>query len=71
MEESHYNISGKRIKQLREGYNLTQMDLACETNLQQRVISKIESDKYKQITFCTVVKLARFFNVPIDSLIKK
>jgi transcriptional regulator with XRE-family HTH domain len=71
MENSHYNISGKRVKQLRDNYNLTQMDLACETNLEQRVISKIESDKYKQITFCTVVKIARFFNVPIDSLIKK
>lgn len=71
MEDNHYNISGKKVKQLRESYNLTQMDLACEVNIQQRMVSKIESDKYKQITFCTVVKLARFFGIPIDELIKK
>lgn len=71
MEDNHYNISGKKIKQLRESYNLTQMDLACEVNIQQRMVSKIESDKYKQITFCTVIKLAKFFCVPVDDLIKK
>lgn len=68
---SQINLSGKLIRQLRNKYKISQMDLACELNLEQKTISKIESDRYKQITLCTAYKLAKYFNVTIESLILK
>lgn len=69
IEKNTINLSGKKIRQLRQKYNISQQDLACETNLEQRSISKIESDEYKQITLCTCYKIAKYFNVSIESLI--
>ncbi len=69
METNKINLSGKKIINLRREYRISQNDLACEINVEQSTIHKIESDKYKQITLCTAYKLARYFNVSIESLI--
>ena len=69
MEQSHINLSGKKVRLLREQYRISQTDLACETNVEQKTICKIESDGYKYITLCTAYKIARFFNVSIESLL--
>lgn len=69
MEQNRINLSGKKVRMLRERYRISQNDLACETNLEQRTISLIESDMYKQVTLCTAYKVARYFNVSIESLI--
>jgi transcriptional regulator with XRE-family HTH domain len=63
-------ISGKRIRQLRYLYQISQADLACEIDVEQKTISKLESDKGKNTGFCIVYKLAKFFNVTIESLIE-
>jgi DNA-binding XRE family transcriptional regulator len=70
MEQYHINLSGKKVRLLREQYRISQTDLACETNVEQKTICKIESDKYKHITLCTSYKIAKYFNVSIESLIK-
>lgn len=69
MEQHHFNLSGKKVRQLRDKYRISQEVLACETNVEKMVISKIESDKYKRITLCTAYKIAKYFNVSIESLI--
>lgn len=70
MELHRINLSGKKIIQLRRTYKISQDILACETNTEQRTISKIESDQYKQVTLCTAYKIAKYFNVTIESLIE-
>lgn len=66
----NYNLSGKKVRQLRDKYRISQETLGCEINMSQQIISKIESDNYKQITLCTAYKIAKYFNESIESLIE-
>lgn len=64
------HISGKRIRQLRNLYGISQADLACEIDVEQVTISLIESDKFKTGGLCVCYKLSKFFNVTIESIIE-
>ena len=64
------HLSGKRLRQLRDLYKLSQRDLACELDVEQKTITKLESDKGKNTGVCLVYKIAKFFNVSMESLIE-
>jgi|WetSurSiteA1Bulk_404760.scaffolds.fasta_scaffold145500_2 DNA-binding XRE family transcriptional regulator len=61
-------LSGKKIRQLRNLWKISQEDLACEIYTERRTISRIESD-LQGVNLTTAVKLSRFFNVKIDDLL--
>ena len=70
MPNHYFNLSGKKIRQLRDKYKISQETLACEIDMTRGIIIKIEADRYKQITLCTCYKIAKYFNVSIESLIE-
>jgi repressor LexA len=63
------NLLGGKIKELREKLNLTQQDLADKLNIGQSTIGMIESDK-RIPGRKTLTKLATFFGVSLDYLLK-
>jgi DNA-binding XRE family transcriptional regulator len=63
-------LSGKKVLQLRLQHKISQECLADEINRDRRVIIEIEADRSKEVTLCTAYKLAQYFNVTIESLIK-
>ncbi len=69
VSDNRIAISGKRLRQLREKYKISQKDLACEIDVEQKTITCLESDKYSTSLLCVAYKLAKFFNVTIENLI--
>ena len=59
---------GKKLKELRLSYNLTQTDLAKVLNTTQRRISYMESGKVEP-DLSTLVALSNYFDVTTDYLI--
>lgn len=59
---------GNRLKELREGLNLLQKELADKLNLTQQTISLYESNK-REPDFEIVEKIADFFDVSVDYLL--
>ena len=63
-------LNGFLIRTLRQERNLSQEYLACELDCPRSLISKIDGRKgHKQVTLCTAYKLAKYFNVTIESII--
>lgn len=60
-------LFGERLKKLRESKDMTQETLGKILNLTQSIISHYESNR-KQPGRQTVIRIAKFFNVPIDYL---
>jgi transcriptional regulator with XRE-family HTH domain len=56
---------------LRNERKISQETLACELDCPRSLISKIESKAgHKSIALCTAYKIAKYFNVSIESLIE-
>lgn len=71
MFEKRYNSElvklGQRIKDIRKGGGLTQLDLEVKTGITRPDISKIENG-LKNIEFYTLIKLVVALDVDIETL---
>lgn len=56
---------GEKLKTLRKKYNLTQMDVAFYIFADKSLISAIERKVVKNITLCTLTKLAKLFKTNV------
>ena len=63
-------ISGKRLRSLRQEYNLTQSRLAKKLNIVNTIISEYESGHYP-ISTATLYALSKEFNISSDYLLGK
>ncbi len=61
-------LLGKRIKELRTKYNLTQAELAQQVGVSTATITAYECDS-RQPSYEVLIKLAYTFKVSIDSLL--
>lgn len=61
-------LIGKRIKELRTKYNLTQMELAGLVGVSKATITSYENDM-RQPSYDVLIKLAGVLKVSIDSLL--
>ena len=61
-------ISIFRLKDLREKYNISQVKLAMDLNLNQNSISRYENEE-READYKTLIALADYFNVSIDYLL--
>jgi len=59
---------GKRIKMLREKFNLTQEGLAKKLGIPRPSVSQIESGQ-REITFSELAKISQIFEISIDELL--
>jgi len=59
---------GEKIRLLREEKELNQIELAQATNMTQRKISYIETNKYEP-GIGDIIELCKFFNVSADYLL--
>ena len=64
------SINGNTLKELRKGKGLTQSDLSVDCSVDKDLISKLELGKRPAVSLCTVVKLANFFDVTIETLLR-
>ena len=64
----NYIKLGDRIRNERLKLNLSQLDLACKTNISCRNIQRIEAGE-SNILLDTIMKLADFFGVSVDYLL--
>ena len=62
-------IKGERLRELRLSKNISQFRLGLELDMTQQQINKIEHNCYKRLYFCTVYKIAKYFNVKMEELI--
>jgi len=58
---------GKRLRQIRESKNLSQLDLEMQSGLNRTEISRIENGQ-KNIEFLTIIKLADALGVTLQEL---
>lgn len=63
------NITGNKIKQLREEAKMTLKQLSDATGVGQSTISDIETGKAKNPKTTTLKKIADYFNVSVDYLL--
>ncbi len=63
-------MSTNRIKDLREDRDLRQADVAEATGIDQRTLSNYETGKTNPDSFA-LIKLADFFDVSIDYLLRR
>ena len=61
-------LIGKRIKELRTKYKLTQVELAEKVGVTKSTIAAYENDS-RQPSYEVLIKLANIFKVSIDSLL--
>lgn len=66
-QESHVSI-GERLRQLRQGADLTLSIIAQRSGISASTLSKIENDKVSP-TFANLLKIAGAFGVPLSRLI--
>lgn len=59
---------GARVRKAREAFDMTQADLADETNVSQARISAIELASAERVAFDTVLRIARALDVSLDYL---
>ena len=62
------NIFGKRLKDIRCGRNITQLDLAKELSVSKTTICQWETGK-QEPSLDMLVRISKFFNVSIDYLV--
>jgi len=60
----------ENLKKLRIQKGLTQLEVCTPLNISRSVYSEYESNNPRDLRFTTVIKLANFFQVSIDDLIK-
>lgn len=66
--EKVYKIFGSKLKELRKEEKLTQEELAEKMGVSKTTIVNYENGNRK-VPLEVVVKLANYFNVPVDSLL--
>ena len=59
-----------RLKELRKQRGISQLKLAMDLNMNQNSISRYESGA-READYATLIKLADYFNVSIDYLLKR
>ena len=59
----------ERIKDLRVDHNLTLEQLAEKTGLSSSALGNYETNEYKDISHCAIIKLAKFYGVTTDYLL--
>ena len=59
-----------RLNHYRKVYSLTQMELAEKAGIPQAVLSNFESG-WANPSLVNLLKLSKFFKIPIDELIRK
>lgn len=64
------NVIGNKIKHLREEAKMTLKQLSDNTGVGQSTISDIETGKAKNPKMTTLKKIADYFNVSVDELMK-
>lgn len=60
---------GQRVAQLRQERGWSQNDLAARAGINQSYLSKIESGERPTPSILVVWKLAKAFNISVDSLV--
>ena len=60
----------KRLRELREKRNISQLKLAIDLGMNQNSISRYENGKH-QADYKTLVAFADYFNVSIDYLLER
>ncbi len=60
----------RRIRELREDHDLTQVYLAKLLNVNQRTYSRYETGEH-EISLASLTKIADFYNVSIDFLLDR
>ena len=63
------NLSGEKIKKIREARGLTQMDLAVAIDCDPQFISKIERNEHKRISLDSAMKLSKYFRISIYEIV--
>lgn len=69
MNKSQKNILAENIKRLRKENNLTQEELARKADISYTSFTKIEIGVIKEPSVYTVAKIAKAFDVTIESLL--
>lgn len=64
-------MTENRIRDLREDSDLTQQQVADAIGITQRKYSYIETGQQQQLTDDILIKLANFYNVSIDYLLRQ
>lgn len=59
-----------RLKELRKSRGITQLKLAMDLNMNQNSISRYETEDH-EADYKTLIKIADYFNVSIDYLLKR
>lgn len=60
-----------KLREYRKSHGLTMAQLAKEIGVSSGMISDIENGKSKNTTIWTILKLADYFNIPIEDLIER
>lgn len=60
-----------KLREYRKSHGLTMAQLAKEIGVSSGMISDIENGKSKNPTIWTILKLADYFNIPIEDLIER
>lgn len=69
MEKSQKNILAENIKKLRKQHDLTQEELARKADIAYTSLTKIEIWVIKEPSVYVVAKIAKAFDVTIESLL--
>lgn len=69
MSKSQKNILSENIKRLRKEWGLTQEELARKADISYTSLTKIEIGVIKEPSVYVVSKIAKAFNVTIESLL--
>ncbi|MFA5917750.1 MAG: helix-turn-helix transcriptional regulator [Candidatus Gracilibacteria bacterium] len=69
MKKSQKNILAENIKRLRKENKLTQEELARKADIAYTSLTKIEIGVIKEPSIYVVVKIAKAFDVTVESLL--
>ena len=70
MENNQSNKLGKKIKELRTGFGLSQDKLARKADVPYTTLTKIETGVIKKPSVYVVAKIAKALNTTLDDLIE-
>ena len=63
-------LNGKKLKELRESQNMTAQTLALELGVDRSFVANLERE-FKKPSLELTIRIAEFFGVTVDELIKK
>lgn len=62
-------LLGKKLKQLRNKYGYTQLDLAKKTGIAYKYIQRLEGKNPSSVTITTLAKIAKAFKMTVSKLL--